>query len=284
MTRVGASAADVPPSGPKGSDWRGGRAGLSTHRIRVQAARLRAWRVAGGTIWLARSKRSEAQRSEAQRRARAAGQFVKRARRSRHARRTSAPAIPGHGKGRLRDHCRRSRPDRVRAKDGSPTGSRRRYPGGSMRSTTAWPRTAGSAPPHPQWRQHRPQCHPLCVNHHPVAARDRRRRARSPAIQTAIGADRGAAPMLGSRAAPCHRQSPPIGPEFNLSRGCGARLRRSQRDVHAHRSLTTPRGRNYYFCQRHIQYNFATAPVRPITLGAPDGGGSSEPRCIPSPT
>ena len=67
------------------SEWRGGRAAesTSTRLLGIQAARLRAWRVAGGTIWHVRSKRSEAQRSEAQRRARAAGQFVKRDRRSR---------------------------------------------------------------------------------------------------------------------------------------------------------------------------------------------------------
>ena len=49
------------------SEWRGGRAAesTSTRLLGIQAARLRAWRVAGVTIWHVRSKRSEAQRSEA---------------------------------------------------------------------------------------------------------------------------------------------------------------------------------------------------------------------------
>jgi hypothetical protein len=94
----------------KRSDWRGGRAGPSTHRI--QAVRLRAWRVAGVTIWHVRSARSEAQCSGAQRRARAARQFVKRAV-GRDPATDPRPAIPGHGKGRLREHRRRSRPGRV---------------------------------------------------------------------------------------------------------------------------------------------------------------------------
>jgi hypothetical protein len=94
----------------KRSDWRGGRAGPSTHRI--QAVRLRAWRVAGVTIWHVRSARSEAQCSGAQRRARAARQFVKRAV-GRDPATDPRPAIPGHGKGRLREHRRRRRPGRV---------------------------------------------------------------------------------------------------------------------------------------------------------------------------
>ena len=69
--RSGASAADVTPSEPKVSDWRGGRAGPITSRI--SAARHRAWRVTGVTIWPAAA-------NEAQRRERNAGQFVTRAR------------------------------------------------------------------------------------------------------------------------------------------------------------------------------------------------------------
>lgn len=38
------------------------------------------------------------------------------------------------------------RPDRVRVRDGSPSGARRRYPGGSTRSATARPRAAGRRP------------------------------------------------------------------------------------------------------------------------------------------
>ena len=50
----------------KRSDWRGGRAAASTSSIRSSAARHRAWRVAGVTIWPVRSPRSAA--SWAQRR------------------------------------------------------------------------------------------------------------------------------------------------------------------------------------------------------------------------
>jgi hypothetical protein len=61
LTRVGGPAADVTPSGTMGSDWHGGRAGPSTLRYSgLQAARLRAWRVAGVTIWHVRSTRSAA--------------------------------------------------------------------------------------------------------------------------------------------------------------------------------------------------------------------------------
>ena len=67
-------------------------------RSGIQAARLRAWRVAGVTIWHARSTRSEAQRSGAQRRARAAGQFVKRARRSRTRDGHQGPRSPATGR------------------------------------------------------------------------------------------------------------------------------------------------------------------------------------------
>ncbi|MEO8316341.1 MAG: hypothetical protein ABI645_16285, partial [Pseudomonadota bacterium] len=56
--RSGASAADVTPSEPKVNDWRGGRAGPITSRC--SAARHRAWRVTGVTIWPACSERSAA--------------------------------------------------------------------------------------------------------------------------------------------------------------------------------------------------------------------------------
>ena len=43
---------------PEGSDWRAGRAGPNTSK--PSAARHRAWRVSGGTIWPVRSDRSAA--------------------------------------------------------------------------------------------------------------------------------------------------------------------------------------------------------------------------------
>jgi hypothetical protein len=97
LTRVGDPATDVTPSGPQGSDWRGGRAGPSTPCI--QAARHRAWRVAGVTIWHVRSTRSAAPCASSGS-VRQAGPSVA------VTRRTSGTAIPGHGKGRLRHPAR----------------------------------------------------------------------------------------------------------------------------------------------------------------------------------
>ena len=108
ITRAGGSAADVPPSDAL-SDWRGGRAGPST--LRIQAARLRAWRVAGVTIWHGAAQRSATQWSAAP--CASSGPVRQAGASFTYTRRTSGPAIPGHGKGRLREHRRRSRPGRV---------------------------------------------------------------------------------------------------------------------------------------------------------------------------
>ena len=97
-----------------------------------------------------RTKRSEAQRSEAQRRARAAGQFVKRARRSRTrdghqglrspatGRAAVVMTVGAAGLAVLREGWKP-----VRGETPGQTAS----PGGSMRSTTARPRVAGPRPP-----------------------------------------------------------------------------------------------------------------------------------------
>lgn len=74
--------------------------------------------------------------------------------------------------------------------------------------------------------------------------------------------------MLGSRAAPCHRQSPPIRPDFKLSRGRGAGLRRLLRHVHAHRAPATTPGWNYYLRQRHTQFDSDCAGTAASTAGA----------------
>jgi hypothetical protein len=107
FTRCGGPAAGVTPSEPKVSDWRGGRAAAGHHRdsaVGLQAARAPG--VAGGRgDDLARAQRTGAERSAAQRRGaqcassgpvRQAGPSVA------YPRRTSGPAIPGHGTGRLR--------------------------------------------------------------------------------------------------------------------------------------------------------------------------------------
>jgi hypothetical protein len=96
-----------------------------------------------GTIWHVRSARSKAQRSGAQRRARAAGQFVKRDRRSRTRDGHQGPRPPAMGRAAfvmtagtagltvLREGWK---PVRVKTRSGS------------MRSTTARPRAAGRRP------------------------------------------------------------------------------------------------------------------------------------------
>ena len=94
----------------KRSDWRGGRAAADTPRssaVGVQAARHRAWRVAGVTIWHERSARSGACGALCASigSVRQAGLSVA------YPRRTPGPAILGHGKGRRHDDRRRSRPD-----------------------------------------------------------------------------------------------------------------------------------------------------------------------------
>ena len=88
----GGPAADVPPSEPKVSDWRGGRAAASTSlhpAFSGPAAGLAGDR--GGD--LAGAAPSGAQRSDLQ-----AGQFAKRASFTRSVK-EKGPAIPGHGKG-----------------------------------------------------------------------------------------------------------------------------------------------------------------------------------------
>ncbi len=121
----------------KRSDWRGGRAGPITSRH--SAARHRAWRVTGVTIWPACSERSAAQRTE-RRPVRQAGLVhvpVKEPR----------PAIPGHGNGPLlaSPPAQPAWPCCVR--DGSPSGARRwAFDSGSTRSATARPRAAGTRP------------------------------------------------------------------------------------------------------------------------------------------
>ena len=118
ITSSGGSAADVPP---KRSDWRGGRAAASTslHPAFSGPAPGMAGDRGGD---LAGAAPSEAQRSDLQ-----AGQFAKRASFTRSVKETG-PAIPGHGKGPPRALSRHRRPDRVRVRDGSPSGARRWYP------------------------------------------------------------------------------------------------------------------------------------------------------------
>lgn len=126
----------------KRSDWRGGRAGPST--LRIGAARLRAWRVAGVAICAARSAR---ERNAVQRSARAPAQFAKRASGSEGGQvlltALSECAIPGRGTGRPRHRAGAAgltvlreglKPVRVETNDGS------------MRSTKARPRAAGARP------------------------------------------------------------------------------------------------------------------------------------------
>ena len=106
FTRCGDPAADVTPSESKVSDWRGGRASaghLCDSAVCPQAARHRAWRVAGVTIWHERSARERnatkcsAAQCASSGPVRQAGPSVA------YPRRTSGLAIRGHGKGRLQD-------------------------------------------------------------------------------------------------------------------------------------------------------------------------------------
>jgi hypothetical protein len=94
------------------SEWRGGRAGLSTS-TGLLGGRLRAWRVAGSDD-LARAQRTERSATQWSAASCASSGPVRQAGPSvAYPRRTSGPAIPGHGKGRLRAHRRRSRPCRI---------------------------------------------------------------------------------------------------------------------------------------------------------------------------
>jgi hypothetical protein len=116
-TSSGTTAADVPSSEPQVSDWRGGRAAAST--TTTSAARLRAWRVSGVTIWPAWRDR------QAQRRECNAGQFVKQA--LVHAQREGiqGPAIPGHGLGPPSSGSPAASAWPICARDRSPIGARR---------------------------------------------------------------------------------------------------------------------------------------------------------------
>jgi len=134
----------------KRSDWRGGRAGPSTPDSGGPAPGVAG--VRGGD--LGRAQRTGAERSAAQ----CVSIGAVRQARERIRGRSGTPDGPQRDRDpRPRDGppsllCRHSRPDRhaaqrraVRARDGSPVGSRHRYSGGSMRSTTARPREAGCA-------------------------------------------------------------------------------------------------------------------------------------------
>jgi hypothetical protein len=121
LTRVGASAADVPPSEATGAAVEPARARLASA---VRAARLRAWRVAGVTIWSTGRARS---RSAAERRsdppassssARANQMAVAYPRRP-----SASTRSPATGRAALVTR-RRIRPGCVCARDGSPSGSR----------------------------------------------------------------------------------------------------------------------------------------------------------------
>ena len=144
---------------PRRSHWRGGRAGPSM--LRGSGLRFSGGPAAGmaGVRGddLTGAARPESKRSGATKRG--AGQFVKRAREGDggHVPVTAIrePAIPGHGKGRPRHPAGAAGLDAeaanggvaVRARDGSPAGSRRcAFDIGSMRSTTARPRAAGTRP------------------------------------------------------------------------------------------------------------------------------------------
>jgi hypothetical protein len=76
--------------------WSSGPEHASHRLLRRPGAGRGGW--PGAAIWLARSKRSEAQRSGAQRCARAAGQFVKRDRRSRTRDGHQGPRSPAAGR------------------------------------------------------------------------------------------------------------------------------------------------------------------------------------------
>ena len=104
ITSSGGSAADVPPSAANGAAVEPLRA---LQRIRSSAARLRAWRVAGVTVWHERSSRSAAQCASSGP-VRQAGPSVA------YSRRTSGPALPGHGKGRLHYAAGAASPDVLR--------------------------------------------------------------------------------------------------------------------------------------------------------------------------
>lgn len=145
ITSSGGSAADVPPSAATGAAVEPLIAGFAAAQplpaLRCtwhSAARLRAWRVTGVAIWPAPHR---AQRP-ASRSVRQAG-LVHAQREGNRARDPRAQERAAAWLSRLRQ------PDRIRVRDGSPSGARHRYPGGSTRSATARPRAAGRRPGSP---------------------------------------------------------------------------------------------------------------------------------------
>ena len=98
-TSSGGSAADVTPSAATGAAVEP----LRSLQIRHSAARHRAWRVTGGTIWRAGRDRSAAAGAE-RRSVRPAGSFPRSGKETR-------AAIPGHGNGPLSCERRHRRPD-----------------------------------------------------------------------------------------------------------------------------------------------------------------------------
>lgn len=135
MRQVEATAQPTPADEPEAEFLRlksvMRRTGLGRSTIR-----LRVWRVTGVAFGLASTERCTAQR-RARRLDRQAGLV--------HAQREgkAGPAIPGHGKGRHVMSAGFAGPTVFASGMEARQGARRRYPGGSMRSTTARPRAAG---------------------------------------------------------------------------------------------------------------------------------------------
>lgn len=139
FTRVGVSATDMPQSAATGAAVEPARARLAFGS--VQAARLRAWRVAGATIRPVRSTRRERNAVE------------RRAVREPRAGSSSGPVgrVPATDIRACDPRTREGPPSTAlparpawpcRERDGSPAGSRRcAFGSGSMRSTTARPRS-----------------------------------------------------------------------------------------------------------------------------------------------
>ena len=85
-------------------------------------------------------------RSGRRRRDRQAGQFAKRASFT-HSVKEPGPALPGAREMAAACFSRHRRPDRIRVRDGNPSGSTRwAFDSGSTRSATARPRAAGTRP------------------------------------------------------------------------------------------------------------------------------------------
>lgn len=121
----------------------------------LQVARLRAWRVAGVTIWHERSARERSLRSAVREQRASSSNRRAKQRAVAYPRRPSAsPRSPAKGRADFVSRAGAAGPSvvprerrAVRTRDGSPSGARhgaqRR---GSMRSTTARPRAAGACP------------------------------------------------------------------------------------------------------------------------------------------